>query len=98
MIIGMPSSCRNCLARLPLIRTACPAAAIIATFIRLRFGLIGYAGQFRSRANLAERSPRSIGGLFTVASGFDVFFPNSAEDPFPGSGLQHTGYRNIGVP
>src|SRR4030095_14710639 len=91
MMTGMPWISRNCLGRLPPKRMPCPPATTIATFIRLRFGVVD-ARHRRSRLDFAQRSARALGAVTVFR-----LVVNFSENHFAGRRLQHTGHRNVSV-
>src|SRR5215831_20857255 len=89
MIIGDPASSTNCLGRSPPSRVPFPAATIIATFMRLAFG-VGNSRQGRSGPHFPQCTPRALAVDVAVLA-------ELAKDHFAGGRLQHAGHRYLRV-
>src|SRR3982751_4912846 len=81
----------NCFGRSPPSRVPFPAATTMATFMRLRFGVVDARPSGR-RTYFTQRParPLSIAGRFAV-------FGQSPEDHLAGGRLQDAGHGDVGI-
>src|SRR5580765_7837781 len=91
MMMGVLSNSRNCFGLLPPNRTPLPPATIIATFMRLAFGVTD-ARQGGSRFHFSQRAAAT----FAIHAVFRVF-PNAAKDHLAGGGLQDAGNSDVRI-
>src|SRR5690242_1387092 len=91
MMMGVPFNSRNCFGLEPPNRVPLPPATIIATFMRLAFG-VRNAGHGWSCLYFAQWAAAPLAGAAIFG-----FVANLAEDHFTGGGLQDAGDGNVRV-